>query len=722
MRTGPLAASLPLVLMLALAAPAAAQNKTVADHWEDFVHYVQIAKPDLALAHGQWLLDQAPEAELLDAVEASRVAGTYEQILARAQNTETTRELAVKLTKKIQDARFKRARDPERIKQDIQRLAQGERARVNALERLRAAGQFASKELLKALLNPDEARMHPYVLGAMVTIGRDMAYPLSEAISEMEPVAMGQIAEVLGEIGYPRALPYLKRVMENEKVDPHAKSIVARAYQGIAKSQALPDDISAAELFLTLGRNFYAAATNTRNVLPGLDAVDNTGVVWVYNRDAGLVDIHVPAAIFGDVLAHRAARSALQLQPNLDPALSLWLMANLRRENRLAGVTDGKDASYPPAWNAPMFYLKASHPHRAHDVLERALTDGDAELSRDAIAALTDIAGTDQLVNKEGTIQPILRALGYPDRRVRYEAAFGLTNARPKAPFPGSYRVVPVLAEAVRQTETRYALVVTSTQDRFNEIGSILKELGYSAFGGLSLDKSADELALKPGIDLIVTDLDAGGVDALYRASNDDYKLTAVPIVAFGTQGNVIRLTETYRDNRRVFAAQYAPEAAAMKPAIEAARASYVGKEIAADEATKYASRALTLLREIAMSRDQVFNILDAQPALIEALKDTRPEIVKQAGGVLALLNTDDAQRALAVAALDDARPEDVRISLLGSLAESSTHYGSKLTEVQLDGLRAMLDTAKADLGTAAARAFGAHSQPTAKVVDLITK
>ena len=75
-----------------------------------------------------------------------------------------------------------------------------------------------------------------------------------------------------------------------------------------------------------------------------------------------------------------------------------------------------------------------------------------------------------------------------------------------------------------------------------------------------------------------------------------------------------------------------------------------------------------------------------------------------------------------ATAALEDSRPEDTRISLLGSLAESATHYGSRLTEVQLDGVRAMLDSAKGDLGLAAARAFGAHSQPTAKVVDLITK
>jgi len=722
MRTGHVAAfSLSLVILLSLAGPAKAQNQSVADHWEELIHYIQIAKPELALAHGQWLVNEAPEAELLDAVEASRVAESYEVILERAQNVETTRDMAIKLVKKIQDARFKRARDPERIRQDIQKLAQGERARKNALERLRVAGQFASKELLKTLQNPDESKMHPYVLGAMVTIGRDMVYPLAEALADLEPVAMGQVAEVLGEIGYPRALPYLKRVMENEKADAHAKATIARAYMQIAKSQGLTEEITAAQLFLVLGRNFYTAATDGKNVIPGIDEVDDTGVIWVYNIDAGLVDIHVPSAIFGDVLSHRAARAALQLQSDLDPALSLWLMANLRRENRLP--EGGKDLSYPPTWHSPMFYLKASQPLRSHDVLERALNDGDAELSRDAIKALGDIAGTDALVNKEGTIQPLLRALGYPDRRVRYESSFTLTNARPKAAFPGSFRVVPVLAEAVRQTEIRYALVIASTQDRYNTLASVLKDSGYSPFGGLSLEASSDELTLKPGIDLIVTDLDADGVTALYEKSIADYKLAAVPMVAVGTEGTVIRLSDTFRGNRRMFPVLFSDDAAKLKPGFEQARLSYVGKEVGADEAAKYASQSLSLLREIVMSRDEVYNVLDAQPALLEALsKDSRQAIVQQVGTVLALINTDDSQKALADAALDETRPEDTRISLLSSLAESATHYGSKLNEVQLDNLQKMLGTAKGDLGIAAARAFGAHSQPTAKVVDLITK
>ncbi|MEX2213312.1 MAG: hypothetical protein WD768_04250 [Phycisphaeraceae bacterium] len=723
MRIGPAAVlSISLGMLSLLSTPAAAQDgKTVAAHWENFVHYVRIAKPDLALAEATFLLQQASEAELLAAVENSRVAETYLQVLERAAKTETLKDAATKLAKKIQDARFKLAREAERIKQDIQKLAQGERARGLALDRLRVAGQFASKELLSTLLNGDETKLHPYVLAAMVTIGRGMVYPLSEALADLEPVPMGQVAEVLGQIGYPLALPYLKRVMESSTVDSHARSIVTLAYNRILKSAALPENITAAELFLLQAQRYYTAVTNPNASLYGIDEVDNTGVIWTYSTlDKHLHDVHVPPQVFGDVLAHRAARNALQLQPDMDAALSVWLAANLRRENRLGG---DKDSSYPPSWHPPIFYLKASHPRRSHDVLERALLDGDPDLARDAINALQDIAGTIELINESGTIQPMLKGLSYPDRRVRYEVAFALTNARPKEKYTGSFRVVPVLAEAVRQTENRYALVIASSEEELSKIKVALDKEGYQSFGALSLEQAVDELTLKPGVDLLITNLDPAGVSDLYEKTIVDYKLAAVPFVVMARKVDAPGLGRTFDGNRRVLVTEATAEGDQLKGAAELARSSYAGKEIAADEAAKYASTSLALLRELSISRAEVYSVLDALPALTEAVnKDSRQEIVKQAGGVLAVLDQPDAQKTLAAAALDENRPEDTRISLLGSLAESATHFGVRISNIQLENLHQLVDTAQGQLAIAAARAYGALAQPTSKVVDFIVK
>lgn len=726
MRHGLCVLSILAALCLSLSNPVAGQdaNATVADQWEEFVHYVLIAKPDLALAHGQVLLDQASKPELLDAVEASRHAETYSGTLRRAQGMETLRDLANKLARKIQDARLERAREPERLRQDIQKLAQGERPRKLALERLRTAGQFAASELLRTLQNDEESKLHSYVLGAMVSLGRDMVYPLSVALEQLEPVQMGQVATVLGEIGYPRSLPYLKRVMENEKVDAHAKSLVAKAFAQIARKQDLPADITAARLFMVLGNNFYTAATHGDRILPGLDQLDNKGVIWYYNPEAGQVSDplffrKVPKAIFGDVLAHRAARDAMILQPDLDRALSLWLMSNLRRENRLAG---GEDSTYPKNWQPAIFYAYAANPLRAHDVLERALTDGDSDLARDAINALSHNAGTKEMINAKGAIQPMLRSLGYPDRRVRYESAAALTNNRPKAAFPGSYRVVPVLAEAVRQTATRYALVIASDDAR-KGMSAVLRDLGYEAFGGATLEDATDELRIRPGVDLVVTDFSAENAQNLVNQTVDNYKIAAVPVVVAGSAGTTIKINNIYRDNSRVRGVEYVEDPTKMKAAFEQARLSYAGKEIGDEEAAKYASAALQLLREIALTdNNSVYNVDDAQPALINALKDERQEIVKQAGEVLAILASDKAQQALIVAGLNTELPDETRVKVLTSLAESARQHGTKVSGIQLNNLHSLVTAGSGDVAMAAARAYGALAQPTDKIVDLIRK
>lgn len=721
MRYRPSVACLSVASLLLMAAAAPAQDaKTAADHWEEFVHHINIARPDIALGHGQYLLDQVSEGELLDAVEASRHADTFHESMTRGQGMETIREVVIKVAKKIEDARIQRAREPERIRQNIQRLGQGERARRNAMVRLRAAGQFAAPHLLKTLQDPNEQKLHGEVLRAMREIGRDVVYPLSVALNQLDPVQMDQIATVLGQIGYPRALPYLKRVMEDESINQRVRETVARSYERIAGSQAVT--LSAAALFLAQAQRYYTQATDATLVLPGTDSYDDTGVIWEYSRVAGLVPTHVPARIFGDVLAHRDAREALKLNPDLDQALSTWLMANLRRENRLG---EGEDPSYPAAWQPPIFYAYAANPLRSQDVLQRALNDNDAALARDAIEALRHNAGTQVMVNQAGRIQPMLRALSYPDRRVRFEAAFAMVNNRAEAPYTGSYRVVPVLAEAVRQTESKYALVIARTQEGpagFNEIASVLRANGYEAFGGTSLATATDQLRLRPGVDLIVTSLDLPGVQQIYNQSAEDYKLTGVPIVAVGQGGSLVTVNAAFRGNERVRTAEWTDDAEAMKAAIEQARQSYAGAAMTPEEAANYASTALTHLREVAIAASDVYPVADAETSVIAALKDPRQPIVQQAGGVLAILNSDRSQRALADAALDANLPEATRVSLLTSLAESARQHGARVTNTQLENLHNLVESATGDVALAAARAYGALAQPTEKIVDMIAQ
>ena len=104
----------------------------------------------------------------------------------------------------------------------------------------------------------------------------------------------------------------------------------------------------------------------------------------------------------------RSARRALELNRDLDAALSLYLMANLRRENRLP---EGEpDPSYSAEAEPAQYYAMLAGPVRLHDVLAQAIGDQDSALALDAIAVLSKTAGTDALVRRNAGSRPLLAA------------------------------------------------------------------------------------------------------------------------------------------------------------------------------------------------------------------------------------------------------------------------------------------------------------------------
>lgn len=700
-----------------------AQDQTPASLWEDFNHYVLIAKPDLALASGQALLDQADNAALLSTVESSE-RKDWVNVLARASKMgESNAQFAdlvnvsKELDSRIQAARVELSRDPDRIMADIELLAQGQRAHRNATQRLGAAGQYAAPQMLATLLDSSQSRLHPYILASMVTIGQPLVAPLSEALPQLDPVPMRQVAQVLAEIGYPQALPAMKQVLESSTADADARAAVQSAYNSLLTSTRQQVDLSAAEWNLGLGQTQYTIATNNSEDLPGYDASVGSGLVWAYGPEIGLVPVVVPGEIFGDVLAMRSAKRALALNDGLDPALSLYLMANLRRENRLPA--DAIDPSYPSEMQPAGFYAMLAGPDRLHDVLARAIQDGDSELALDAIEALAATAGTDALINRGAAQQPLMAALSYPDRKVRFRAAEALAKVRPTEGFPGAHRVTAVLSEAVRQSDAKYAMVLADDQETVNGLLAAIGELGYEAFGGMSMADVSSELNLVPGVDLIVAAVDTDMVVRLHNETANDYKTGSVPILALQSVEQQIRLRNALGENTRVTPALISDDAEELKTAVESAFSAYTGDGIGADESTEFALTALTLLREVALGSD-IFNVAEAQPALIQALSDERDEVKVAAAQVLSLIDSADAQDALAESALE--LEGDLQLSMLSSLAESATYFGNKIDAGQTDRLLELVNTSTGDLAIAAARTHGALSLPTANAVKLLTE
>jgi hypothetical protein len=147
-------------------------------------------------------------------------------------------------------------------------------------------------------------------------------------------------------------------------------------------------------------------------------------------------------------------------------------MAAYKREVELPeGAADpfwpaGQPATHPYAVASGVGHLGAT--------LDRALRDHNAAVALKAVRSLQEIAGASSLFTAEGE-SPVIRAMQYPDRQVRFEAAIAVAQALPQQSFVGQERVVPILAEALAQTGKPGALVLAESQDSLNQLSGALR-------------------------------------------------------------------------------------------------------------------------------------------------------------------------------------------------------------------------------------------------------
>ena len=138
--------------------------------------------------------------------------------------------------------------------------------------------------------------------------------------------------------------------------------------------------------------------------------------------------------------------------------------------------------------------------------------------------------------------------------------------------------------------------------------------------------------------------------------------------------------------------------------------------------AQSYALRAVKAMLKLAVERNTIINLADAEQALINATKGDNTQIKLLAAQVLAYLYSPAAQRAIAAMALNDESSLDIRIASFTSLASSAKINGNLLGDEQIDAIYDIVGSQQSDptLRSAAAVAYGSLNLPSQKVKDLI--
>ncbi|MGI9013787.1 MAG: hypothetical protein ACR2GY_05995 [Phycisphaerales bacterium] len=702
-----LSLSMPLGLGCGGAAWGQDDGSNRAQDLQDFVHYVNIAKPDLATSHLRRLLDSGiSDAELRELIDETVTDARFAEAVARARLIEGMGNIIGELESRARLGALDLARDPSRLADAITMLGGHLRQQQFGRDILMKAGEYAVPWLLKEVTDGKDNTLRLRSLDMLKEIGSVGVVPLSVALSSLDSQNQIRIAGVLGQIGNSKAGPFLAALAADTTAAAASRDAARRAASAVSAGSG-----SLADEFSTLARRFLTQPGSMLNY-----PADENNPIWTYDAFAGLVAVGVPTPIYNEVMAMQMARKALQYDPTNATALSIFIAANLKRENDLAA--DVTDPIYGNSQYSPELYAMGAGPDIMQNVLSIGLEMKDAGVIRDAIASLQKTAGNTNILSTQTGGAPILDALQYPDRRVRYDAALAIGKALPTRSFDGDFRVVPTLAEAVRAGAAAYAVVVAGTKEDQDTYADWLTRKGFQVTAAVnSLAEAQMVISQSSGVDVVVIRQDAGATRRSVSELARSPKTAVAPVVIFASQVDQGPLEAEYRDNPRIQVKVAPREEGVFGTIVDDALARAGGGPMNEGDALAYSLEAIGTLHSISNSSSPVFNINDAETTLIEALESKEGSLATRIASILAFVDSDRAQRAMFDAAFRGTGSDQV--DLLNQVAESAKRIGDRAEERHVQQLLGLI-AAGGDAGEAAARVHGALNLTPDNVVKLI--
>ena len=716
MTLGVLAASLVLSAG-AIAADAPKDNELL----RDYVHYVRIARYDLALSNAQAILDRLvpphgkTEADkggislsqfvkLVDAGDVPR----FEESVARGMRVTEVELVSSKLLAAYEQGKRDEARVADSVTKNIQLLVGTSRQRLVGRERLIAAGEYAMPQLLENLSRNQDPALATEIRKLMVDMGRQSVGPLSAALPAVEPKFQETLAGILGDIRYKAALPSLYELALSSSSTPSAAKAARTAIAKI--DSGFDSQMDASLLFENLGEDYYSQLESLTSF-----PRESQQLVWSFFPGGGLTSTPVRTEVYHETMAMKMAERALRLRASNREATALWVAANYRRE--FDNPTDYKSSLFGDLRDA-MYYGVSSGPSISQRVLARALKTRDTALALKAIGALSKTAGAAALASSD-VGRPLLDALLYPNRRVQNEAALALAAANPQSTFEGSDRVVPILAGAVRDAGARFAVVVGGDAEATNSIAGVLRTAGFTVLPpGRSLTELAEPIAGAPGVDLIVSMLPGNSTRLLIAQARSSNRLLATPIVAIVSELAEPELRSLHGRDNTIALVREGSQPAQIAQATSNLLSKNAGDALSADEAAGYQTRALTALRDLAVANTPVFNVADSTLPLAGAIEGAKGKLREQIGEVLSRVGSKRAQSALAEATL--AAEGDEMQTLIGKLTGSAKRFGNLLDDRQIKRITDMAGKGSDEQATAVAALIGALNLSNDSILSLL--
>jgi len=684
------------------------QGKEIKQLWEDFLHYIRIARSDLAQSFGQAILESGAEPKeiYLLSVETRGTSAA----LARGARLEGMADIISRLRQMIERGHEALRQDPKQIANSIELLAGTVRGYEMGARRLAESGEYALPQLIQKLRDPaTPVTLRERITEVLPRLGKEAVRPLSVALQAKDPGLLEVITSALARIEYPHAAARLKELAERPNLLPRTKRAAENALFACGGDSAMSKTVAA--LYYDQAVSYYYQKPS---IAP--DIRYSTANVWYWFEDRGLTYRTVPREIFCDIYAMRMCRLALKHDEKFYPAVSLWIAANLKR---MADLPEGaSDPTYGDQTPDPNYFALASSAKYLQHVLARGLKDGNAAVAKGAITALAQTSGAENLVEPiPGGAQPLVEALSYPDRHVRFLAAVSLANALPTKRFNGYQSVMPQLVQAVRQTGQKRALMIIAEEQLANKAKDAVRAAGYDVIDSADPATAIAEAHRSAGIDVVVLAVRPNPVGVINTLRRDAV-FSTLPVLMVGTTEAVKTLAAK---DRRIVQLDASADAQAIADGLAEASSLAAGEEMTDQQAAQWAVRAANAVEYLGATSNKVYDITRAAGALIDAADDPREEVRLAALAALAVMDLADAQRALAKVAVDQANDENVRITAFNDLSASLRRFGNQLTDELAEAVvEVVTGEGSAELLNAAAQALGAMDLPSEKIKSLI--
>lgn len=680
----------------------------------DWIHYSRINRLDLAKDYAQALLDSGLSdtdfVALIDDWAKKEV--DFNAVIISSQKNPELEVLAGKLNLKYQAGKKATARNATDISRNIGLLTKSMREREFGRRNLITAGEYATPQLLQALLDKGDAIRQAEVRQVLVDMGKQAIIPLCTALGGLDPANQQVIVTLLGDAPTPygTALPFLYELRESTKV-AEVKKATERAIVRIAGG--VNDSMSVSQRFVGLANDYY---TESRSLTSFPD--EDVQLLWTFDTGIGLLPTAIATPVFHEAMSMRLSERALGHDKTNAEALALWLASNFSRE--IDSPAGYENPVYPKDRRDAMYYAVAAGATASDRVLIRALDDKDTPLARKALAAIEKTAGASGLWASDSARKPLLEAIGYPNRRVQYEAALALGGAQPRTAFAGSDRVVPLLASAIRTASARYALIIADRPEDQPPMKKALEAKGFTVLPPAT--KIADieqEIANSPGIDLVITVLTGPLTESAIRDAHSRPSLAATPVLSLVNPPGFFDLEKKFAGDRGVKIARGGITPDEAGTAAEQLLQSAVGDAVSENEAKEYKAKALAVLRDLAVSGNTVLNVTDAAGPLTNALSDSTGPTKLAVAEVLSYVPTKSVQVALMDAAATATGEEQV--SLLNRVADSAKRFGNQLDARHVATVvKLAMGSGSNEQATAAAALMGALKLPNSDLIPLI--